>query len=108
MAVPVPASAYCTVTCWPLAALSVAVNVSVVEPLSPSVTLGESMEMVTLSSLTIVPVPVAVEIVAFAALLRVTMTVSSASSSVSPVTDTLKVWLVVPTGKVSVPPVIAV
>ena len=83
-------------------------NVRFVEPLSPSVTLGESMETVTPSSLTIVPVPVAVEIVAFAALLSIATTVSFGSSSVSPVTDTSKVWLVVPIAKVSVPPVIAV
>ena len=56
----------------------------------------------------IVPVPLAVEIVAFVGLLRVTTTVSFDSSSASPVTDTSKVWLVVPAAKVSVPPVIAV
>ena len=109
MAVPVPTSAYCTVTCWPLAALNLTVNVRFVEPLSPSVTLGESIDSVGRSSSSvIVPVPLTVEIVAFAALLRVTTTVSFDSSSVSPVTDTLKVWLVVPAVKVSVPPVIAV
>ena len=84
-------------------------NSGFLEPLSPSVTLGELIDSDgVLSSSVIVPVPVAVKIVAFAALLRVTMTVSSASSSVSPVTDTSKVWLVVPTAKVSVPPVMAV
>ena len=92
-----------------LALLRVSVNVRFVEPLSPSVTLGESMDTVGVpSSSVIVPVPVAVETAAFAALLSVTTTVSSASSVVSPVTDTLKVWLVAPAAKVSVPPVTAV
>ena len=56
----------------------------------------------------IVPVPLAVEIVAFVGPLRVTTTVSFDSSSASPVTDTSKVRLVVPAAKVSVPLVIAV
>ena len=60
------------------------------------------------SSSVIVPVPVAVPMVAYAALLNVTTTVSSASSVVSPVTDTSKLRLVVPAANVSVPPVIAV
>ena len=104
---PVP-SAQSTVTCWVLDLFRVAVKVRFVEPLSPSVTLGELMETVTPSSLTIVPVPVAAEIVAFAALPSVTTTVSFGSSSVSPVTDTLKVWLVVPAAKVRLPPMMAV
>ena len=84
-------------------------NVRFVEPLSPSVTLGESIDSVGASSSSvIVPVPVAVEIVASVALLRVTTMVSLTSSIASPVTDTSKVWLVVPAAKVSVPPVIAV
>ena len=84
-------------------------NVRAAEPLSPSVTLGESIETVGApSSSVIVPVPVAVPVVAFAALLNVTTTVSSASSAVSPVTDTSKLRLVVPAANVSVPPVIAV
>ena len=84
-------------------------NVSVAEPLFPSATLGESIDSVGVpSSSVIVPVPLAVEIVAFVGLLRVTTTVSFDSSSVSPVTDTSKVRLVVPAAKVSVPPVIAV
>ena len=104
-----PASAYCTVICFPLSALSVTVNVKSFDPLFPSVTLGELIETVGApSSSVIVPVPVAVPIVAFPALLSVATTVSSASSSVSPVTDTSKVWLVVPAANVSVPPVIAV
>ena len=55
-----------------------------------------------------VPVPVVADTVAFVAPLRVTKTVSFNSSVVSPVTATLKVWLVVPAVKVSVPPVIVV
>ena len=109
MAVPPVPSAQSTVTCRPLAALNVAVNVRFVEPLSPSVTLGELIDSVGVASLSvIVPVPVPAEIVAFVALLRATTTVSFGSSRTSPVTDTLKVWLVVPAAKVSVPPVIAV
>ena len=84
-------------------------NVRFVVPLSPSVTLGESIDSVGApSSSMIVPVPVAVAIVAPVAPLRVTTTVSTDSSSVSPVTDTSKVRLVVPAAKVSVPAVIAV
>ena len=60
------------------------------------------------SSSVIVPVPVAVPIVAFAALLNVATTVSFDSFRTSPVTDTSKVWLVVPAANVSVPPVMAV
>ena len=41
---PVPASAYCTVTAVALAALRVTVKVRFVEPLSPSFTLGESID----------------------------------------------------------------
>ena len=105
---PVPPPSF-TVTCLPLAGLRVTVNVRFVEPLSPSVTRGELTDSVGIPSLSvIVPVPLTVEIVAFVAPLRVTTTVSFASSSVSPVTDTSKVWLVVPAVKVSVPPVIAV
>ena len=61
-----------------------------------------------MSSSVIVPVPVAVEIVAFAALPSDTTTVSFDSSRTSPVTETSKVWLVVPAANVSVPPVMAV
>ena len=105
---PVP-SAQATVTCLPLAGLRVAVKVRFVEPLSPSVTLAAATDTVGgSSSSVIVPVPVAVEIAAPDASLRVTRMVSSTSSVVSPVTETSKVWLVVPAAKVSVPPVIAV
>ena len=83
-------------------------NVRFFEPLSPSVTLGESIDSAGApSSSMIVPVPATVASVAFAALLRKTMTVSFDSSFVSPVTATSKVWLVVSAGKVNVPPVIA-
>ena len=46
VAVPVPASAYATVTWLALAALNVTVNVRFAEPLSPSFTLGESIDSV--------------------------------------------------------------
>ena len=106
---PVP-SAQSTVTCWPLAALNVTVNVRFAEPLSPSFTLGELTDSVGPSSFVIVPVPVPAvfDTAAFVALLSDTTTVSFDSASVSPVTDTSKLRLVVPAAKVSVPPVIAV
>ena len=43
---PVPASAYCTVTVLVLAGIRVTVKVRLVEPLSPSVTLGELIDSV--------------------------------------------------------------
>ena len=55
-----------------------------------------------------VPVPAVLDTTAFVGLLSDTRIVSFASSPVSPVTDTSKVWLVVPAVKVSVPPEIAV
>ena len=61
-----------------------------------SVTVGAA------SSSVIVPVPDAVPIVAFTAPLSDTTTVSSGSSVVSPVTDTVIVLLVSPAAKVSV------
>ena len=76
---------------------------------SVSVTLGESMESDgPSSSSVIVPVPVPVPIVAFTALLNSTTTVSSDSSVVSPVTDTVIVSRVSPAVKISVPAVSAV
>ena len=51
----------------------------------------------------IVPVPVASERLALLGSLRVTVNVSSASSTVSPVTATSKVFKVWPAAKVSVP-----
>ena len=69
---------------------------------SARVTVGAS------SSSVIVPVPLAVPIPAFPAPLNATTTVSSGSSVVSPVTDTVIVSLVSPAVKVSVPPVTAV
>ena len=86
-------------------------NVRFVEPLSPSATLGESIESVGVASSSVivpVPVPTVLDMAAFVGLLNVTTTVSFASSSVSPSAATLKVWLVVPAAKVSVPAVIAV
>ena len=86
-------------------------NVRFVVPLSPSVTLGESIDSVGASSSSVivpVPVPAVFDTAAFVGLLSSTTTVSFDSSSVSPVTDTSKVRLVVPAAKVSVPPAIAV
>ena len=108
---PVPASAYRTVTGRPEAALRVTVYVSAVAPLSPSATLGELIDSVGVSSSSVivpVPVPAVVETAAFTGSFSRTVTVSFASFRTSPVTDTLKVWLVVPAAKVSVPPGIAV
>ena len=98
---------------------TVAVTVIVVA-LSPSPTSASSTVSVIVSgassSSVIVPstlselamTPLGDEISAFAAPLKVTSTVSSDSFTVSPVTDTLKVCLVVPAAKVSVPAVMAV
>ena len=60
------------------------------------------------SSFMIVPVPVAAPSSAFVGLLKVITTVSSAASTVSPVTATAMVRLVSPAANVSVPPVTAV
>ena len=60
------------------------------------------------SSSMIVPVPVAVPSTAFVGLRKVTMTVSSPSSTVSSVTETAMVRLVAPAANVSVPEVSAV
>ena len=60
------------------------------------------------SSSVIVPVPVAVPSVALFGLLSVTLTVSSVSSTSSPVTVTRTVLLVSPAAKVNVPAVRAV
>ena len=75
------------------------------EPLSPSSTNGELIDSVSLSSMVPVPVPVrgAVDTVAPDALPRVITTVSSGSLVVSPCTDTVIVWLVVPAANVSCP-----
>ena len=92
---------------------TVAVTVIVVAP-SPSPTaLSSTVSVIEVgaasSSVTVpVPVPALEETVAFVALPRLTFTVSFDSSRTSPVTDTSKVWLVVPAAKVSVAPVIAV
>ena len=75
-------------------------------PRFPSFTLGASMDSVGApSSSRIVPVTLAV---AFVGPLSVTTTVSSASSSASPVTATSTVRLVVPAANVSVPSAMAV
>ena len=84
-------------------------NVSIREPLLRSSTVGESIDsLYAPSSSVIVPEPVAVEIVALVAFLRVTLTVSSCSPSMSPVTDTSMVSSVSPGSKVRAPPVMAV
>ena len=95
---PVP-PAQSTVTSHPVSSLKVTVNVRFLEPLSPSVTLGELIDSDGLSSSVIVPVPVSVPIVPLSAPLRITTTVSSSSGSVSPVTATLKVFSVSPGSK---------
>ena len=88
-----------------LAGLSVTVNVRVaVSPLSPSVTVGESIDKVGTSSSVIVPVPTAVEIGVsdgFGLLSRIFI-VSSDSASSSPVTVTLIVFDLSPAANVSV------
>ena len=62
------------------------------------------IELMTMSSLVIVPVPLASPMAAFAdGLLRVTRKVSLISRAVSPVTSTLRVVLVAPLATVAVP-----
>ena len=80
------------------------------EPLLPSDTLGLLIDSDGgSSSSVIVPTPVAVaDSVALVGPLRAIRTVSSASSSVSPVTDTRIVPVVSPAAIVSVPAVTAV
>ena len=78
-----------------------------VEPVSPSTTVGESMETSDVSSSVIVSVPVlALELIVVEktgkAPLNPTTTVSSSSSSVSPCTATDTVLLVSPALKRSV------
>ena len=89
-----------------LAVLSETVNTRFTEPLSPSVTFGESIENTRSSSL-IVPVPLAVAMPVVALLSEITI-VSFPSIAVSPVTDTVIVLLVTPAPNVSVPPAIDV
>ena len=106
VAVPPVPSAYATVISFPLAASRVTVKVRSAEPLSPSVTLGASIESEGSSSSSVivpVPLPAVADTVAFVGLLRATTTVSSGSSVVSPVTDTVTVLLVSPAANVSVP-----
>ena len=101
----VPSTAYFTVTCRPLAADSDTVKSRFVVPLSPSDTLASPIDTVGgSSSSVIVPTPVAAvdDRTALTGPLSVSRTVSSASSSVSPVTDTVIVLLVSPAAKVSV------
>ena len=89
--------------------LRLTVKVRVAVPLSPSVTLGESMDATGVpSSSVMVPVPVPAAMVAFAALPSVSTTVSFDSSVVSEVTETEKVLLVSPATKVRVVAVTAV
>ena len=71
-----------------LAGASVTVNVAVFVPLLPSERLTSFTDSAEVSSLVIVPVPVASAIVAFAAPLRSTVNDSSASV-VSPFTVTI-------------------
>ena len=111
VAVPLPATLTLTVlsSANRVVPSTVAVTVIVVAP-SSSLTVSSSTVSVievgaaSLSVIVPVPVPAVVETTAFVGALRDTFD----SSRTSPVTDTLKVWLVVPAAKVSVPPVIAV
>ena len=109
VAVPPPLSAYLTVTCFPLAALKVTLNSRFADPLLPSVTLGDEIDRLGgSSSSVIVPVPVAVEMVAPEAALSCTCTVSPGSSRVSPCTATVTVLVVSPAANDSVPEASAV
>ena len=94
------------------AGFRVTVKFMFVEPLSPSVTVGELIENVgvDVSSSLMVPVPLlaVVDSPAPDALLRAITTVSSDSAVMSPVTATVIVWLVVPAANVSIPAVTAV
>ena len=94
-----------TLTFRPLAGFRLTVNVRFVEPLSPSVTLGEFTDSIGRSSSRIVPVPLPADddTVAFVGLLNCTTTVSLDSYVVSPVTDTVIVLLVSPAENVNVP-----
>ena len=81
-------------------------KVRVAAPVSPSVTVGLSMDSAGVaSSSAIVPVPVSSPegMVALVGPLKVTSIVSFASSRASPVSVTSIVWVVVPAAKVSVP-----
>ena len=80
-----------------LVALRLTVKVMFVEPLSPSFTLGESMETESASSFLIVPIPVPVPMSTPApkeSPLNRTTTVSSGSGVLSPCTATVTVLLV--------------
>ena len=93
----------------PLSALRLTWNSIAVEPRLPSFTFVPTIRTEGASSSSrIVPVPPAVPIVAFAAFERVSTTVSSGSSSVSPLTETETVLPVSPGSKVRVPAVRAV
>ena len=99
-----PVSANTVRTRFSLAALNVTVNVRFFVPLSPSVTLGELTDSDgKASSSRIVPVPDAVEMLAFVGPLNCTTTVWCGSSVVSPRTCTVTVLLVSPAANVNVP-----
>jgi hypothetical protein len=77
-------------------------------PALPSVTVASSIESDGApSSSVIVPSPDPSPIVALTALVRLTLNVSSASSSVSPLTSTVTVFVVSPVRKVSCPVALA-
>ena len=102
---PVP-SAYATVTCLPLAGLSVTVNVRFADPLFPSVTLGESIDSVGASSSSVIVSVTDEGCVIPCELVAVpdTVTLLSASSRVlsTAVTVTVPLLLVAPAVIVSV------
>ena len=98
------------------AGLRFTVKFTFVEPLSPSATVTArgvaivNVGVPVVSSSRMVPVPLlaVADSPAPVALLRAITTVSSASRVVSPVTNTVIVWLVVPAANVSIPAVTAV
>ena len=103
-----PASSYATEIAFSLALLSETTNRSLVVVLSPSATLGEEIDIVGGSSLSvIVPVPVMDAAPpakdAFVGLLSDTITVSFSSSVVSPVTVTTMSSSVSPAENVTEP-----
>ena len=91
-----------------LAAVRLTVNVAFTEPVSGSVTVASLIEIAGCGSLsTIVPSPVGSRIAALTAFDRLSVYVSSSSSSVSPTTGTVTVFVFWPGANVSVPLVAA-
>jgi uncharacterized membrane protein len=98
-----------TVTVAPAAGRRLTVKVMLAEPALPSVSATSLMVMDDVpSSSTMVPVPWLSAMVALVGELRLTTKVSFTSSSVSPITGTLKFWVVTPALNVSVDGPVAV